>query len=57
MLPEGETLIYVTTPQGVTRVRSSEMATATGARLVSGEPDADAIAQLAERTSPREWVI
>jgi len=28
MLPEGETLIYVTTPQGVTRVRSSELATA-----------------------------
>ncbi len=35
MLPEGETLIYVTTPQGVTRVRSSEMATATdGAQLI-----------------------
>lgn len=35
MLPEGETLIYVTTPQGVTRVRSSEMATATeGSTLI-----------------------
>lgn len=35
MLPEGETLIYVTTPQGVTRVRSSEMNTATmGATLI-----------------------
>lgn len=30
LLPEGETLIYVTTPQGVTRVRSSEMSAATG---------------------------
>ncbi|MDB4944073.1 MAG: hypothetical protein JWP97_3607 [Labilithrix sp.] len=29
MLPEGETLIYVTTPQGVQRVRSTELATAT----------------------------
>lgn len=28
MLPEGETLIYVTTPQGVTRVRSSELSNA-----------------------------
>jgi tetratricopeptide (TPR) repeat protein len=28
MLPEGETLIYVTTPQGVARVRSTELATA-----------------------------
>jgi hypothetical protein len=28
MLPEGETLIYVTTPQGVTRVRSTELAAA-----------------------------
>jgi len=28
MLPEGETLIYVTTPNGVTRVRSSELSTA-----------------------------
>jgi len=28
MLPEGETLIYVTTAQGVTRVRSTELATA-----------------------------
>jgi tetratricopeptide (TPR) repeat protein len=35
MLPEGETLIYVTTPQGVTRVRSSEMGTATeGSTLI-----------------------
>jgi tetratricopeptide (TPR) repeat protein len=35
MLPEGESLIYVTTPQGVTRVRSSELATATdGADLI-----------------------
>ncbi len=35
MLPEGETLIYVTTPQGVTRVRSSEMAQATeGSTLI-----------------------
>lgn len=35
MLPEGETLIYVTTPQGVTRVRSSEMAAATeGSTLI-----------------------
>jgi len=35
MLPEGETLIYVTTPNGVTRVRSSEQTTATeGADLV-----------------------
>jgi hypothetical protein len=35
MLPEGESLIYVTTPQGVTRVRSSEMNTATdGATLI-----------------------
>jgi tetratricopeptide (TPR) repeat protein len=35
MLPEGETLIYVTTPSGVTRVRSSEMAQATlGATLI-----------------------
>ncbi len=35
MLPEGETLIYVTTPQGVTRVRSTELATATeGSDLV-----------------------
>jgi len=35
MLPEGETLIYVTTPQGVSRVRSSEMATATeGSTLI-----------------------
>jgi hypothetical protein len=35
MLAEGETLIYVTTPSGVTRVRSSEMNTATvGASLV-----------------------
>ncbi len=35
MLPEGETLIYVTTPQGVTRVRSSEMNTATvGSTLI-----------------------
>ena len=35
MLPEGETLIYVTTPQGVTRVRSSEMSTATeGSTLI-----------------------
>jgi tetratricopeptide (TPR) repeat protein len=29
MLPEGETLIYVTTASGVTRVRSTELATAT----------------------------
>src|SRR6185312_12411018 len=29
MLPEGETLIYVTTPQGVTRVRSTELTAAT----------------------------
>jgi tetratricopeptide (TPR) repeat protein len=35
MLPEGETLIYVTTPQGVTRVRSSEMSQATeGSTLI-----------------------
>lgn len=35
MLGEGETLIYVTTPQGVSRVRSSEMSTATvGATLI-----------------------
>jgi hypothetical protein len=35
MLGEGETLIYVTTPSGVTRVRSSEMNTATlGATLI-----------------------
>jgi tetratricopeptide (TPR) repeat protein len=35
MLAEGETLIYVTTPSGVNRVRSSEMATATtGATLI-----------------------
>jgi len=35
MLPEGETLIYVTTPSGVTRVRSSEMAQATiGSTLI-----------------------
>jgi hypothetical protein len=35
MLPEGETLIYVTTPSGVNRVRSSEMAAATtGATLI-----------------------
>jgi len=35
ILPEGETLIYVTTPSGVSRVRSSEMATATtGATLI-----------------------
>ncbi|HEY8073123.1 MAG TPA: hypothetical protein VIF62_03420, partial [Labilithrix sp.] len=35
MLPEGESLIYVTTPNGVTRVRSSEMNTATdGATLI-----------------------
>ncbi len=35
MLPEGETLIYVTTPNGVTRVRASEQNTATeGADLV-----------------------
>lgn len=35
MLPEGETLIYVTTPQGVSRVRSSEMSTATeGSTLI-----------------------
>jgi len=35
MLPEGESLIYVTTPQGVNRVRSSELNTATdGATLI-----------------------
>lgn len=35
MLPEGESLIYVTTPQGVNRVRSSELATATeGSTLI-----------------------
>jgi hypothetical protein len=35
MLPEGETLIYVTTPSGVQRVRSSELTTATvGATLI-----------------------
>jgi DNA-binding response OmpR family regulator len=35
MLPEGETLIYVTTPNGVTRVRSTELHTATeGSDLV-----------------------
>jgi hypothetical protein len=35
MLPEGESLIYVTTPQGVTRVRSSEMTAALdGAALI-----------------------
>lgn len=35
MLPEGETLIYVTTPSGVTRVRSSEVSTATeGSTLI-----------------------
>ena len=35
MLREGETLIYVTTPSGVTRVRSSEMNAATlGATLI-----------------------
>lgn len=35
MLPEGETLIYVTTPQGVTRVRSTELQSAVeGADLV-----------------------
>jgi len=35
MLPEGETLIYVTTPSGVTRVRSSEMDAATeGSTLI-----------------------
>ena len=35
MLPEGETLIYVTTPSGVSRVRASEMSTATiGSTLV-----------------------
>jgi hypothetical protein len=35
MLPEGETLIYVTTPNGVTRVRSTELAAATeGSDLV-----------------------
>lgn len=35
MLPEGESLIYVTTPNGVTRVRSSEIHTATeGATLI-----------------------
>ncbi len=35
MLPEGETLIYVTTPNGVSRVRSSELSNATdGAALI-----------------------
>ena len=35
MLPEGESLIYVTTPQGVNRVRSTELAAAVeGADLV-----------------------
>ena len=35
MLPEGETLIYVTTPNGVTRVRSTELTAAVeGADLV-----------------------
>lgn len=35
MLPEGETLIYVTTPNGVSRVRASEMANATdGSALI-----------------------
>jgi tetratricopeptide (TPR) repeat protein len=35
MLPEGETLIYVTTPQGVNRVRSSELNAATeGSTLI-----------------------
>jgi tetratricopeptide (TPR) repeat protein len=35
MLADGETLIYVTTPQGVTRVRSSEVSTATvGSTLI-----------------------
>jgi hypothetical protein len=35
MLPDGETLIYVTTPQGVNRVRSTEMNLATdGANLI-----------------------
>jgi tetratricopeptide (TPR) repeat protein len=35
MLPEGESLMYVTTPQGVTRVRSSELVTATeGSTLI-----------------------
>jgi tetratricopeptide (TPR) repeat protein len=35
MLADGESLIYVTTPQGVTRVRSSEMTAATdGATLI-----------------------
>jgi hypothetical protein len=35
MLPEGETLIYVTTPSGVTRVRSTELSNAVeGADLV-----------------------
>lgn len=35
LLPEGETLIYVTTPSGVTRVRSSEMNQATlGSTLI-----------------------
>lgn len=29
VLPDGETLIYVTTPQGVARVRATELATAT----------------------------
>jgi hypothetical protein len=35
MLADGETLIYVTTPSGVTRVRSSEISTATvGSSLI-----------------------
>lgn len=35
MLPEGEALIYVTTPNGVTRVRASEVSSATdGADLI-----------------------
>ncbi|MBX3234383.1 MAG: hypothetical protein KF837_44235 [Labilithrix sp.] len=35
MLPDGETLIYVTTPSGVQRVRSSEVSTATvGSTLI-----------------------
>ncbi len=35
MLPDGETLIYVTTPQGVTRVRATELVAATeGSDLV-----------------------
>lgn len=35
MLADGETLIYVTTPSGVTRVRSSEVSTATaGSNLI-----------------------